>query len=173
MLKASKMGRLGGQCSGLGDWSGVSWSGPAQALLGSEYAMTRHLGSTRMEGSGRTPLHSNQQEAVSRPFSHKCAPGGLLLRGFHTHSWSLTTTLSRKGRHFPHFADGKTEEQQGPAPSPRSQESEPSLPSIREEVCSWVPSNRGAGGGAHRPSSRSPGPERVASPQLWGEDSRA
>lgn len=69
MFKASKMGRLGDQCSGLGDLLGVSWSGPAQALLGTEYAMTRHLGSTRMGDSGRTLLHSSQQGAVSRSFS--------------------------------------------------------------------------------------------------------
>lgn len=101
------MGRLGDHCSGLGDLLGVSWSGPAQALLGTEYAMTRHLGSMRMGDSGRTLLHSNQQGAVSRSIFHKCAPAGLPPRGFHTHSQSLTTILSKRVDISPTLPRGK------------------------------------------------------------------
>lgn len=58
---------------------------------------------------------------------HKCAPGGAPAQGLSHTFIELDSNPVQKGRHFPHFAEGNTEEQQGSVPSPRSQESDPRL----------------------------------------------
>ena len=129
--------------------------------------MTRHLGSTRMGDSGRTLLHSNQQGAVSRPIFHKCAPGGLLPRAFHTHSWSLTTTLSKTVDISPTLPRGKQRNSKDQC--------------LRQGRRNQIPGSEhpgggmqlganqsGRGGGAHRPYSRSAGARAGSEPAALG-----
>lgn len=98
------MGRLGDQCSGLGDLSGVSWSGPAQALLGTEYCNDKALGEHEDGGLWADSATLKPARSSIPPNFPQVCTGRAPAQGLSHTFMELDNNTVQNGRHFPHFA---------------------------------------------------------------------